>query len=178
MKFPNPRLVVVRTQVLDYFQRQMAIVKPSHVLFQFEVTNEVGAAELRLVEQLCWQMGFEQISDLSRYITGENSEILDFYPEFPLYRDIVFMFKFMMTPTAEALPEVRPWHQSYARLDWKLDNRKYVVKGFNRTLKCTGGSRVSSSFVVSLGSPFPLGPGSEPVPHRVETECVDVWMDG
>jgi hypothetical protein len=38
------------------------------------------------------------------------------YPELLYYRDIVFIFKFMMTPTSAALPEIKAWMQNDADL--------------------------------------------------------------
>jgi hypothetical protein len=58
-------------------------------------------------KETCWEMGFDREIDAGLYLSGEAPEIMDFYPELLYYRDIVFLFKFMMTPEVEALPEVR-----------------------------------------------------------------------
>ena len=35
--------------------------------------------------------------------------IQDHYPEIGYFRDLVFMFKLVMVPTSDKLPELRPW---------------------------------------------------------------------
>ena len=54
-------------------------------------------------------------------VSGQNPAITDFYPELPLYRDIVFLFKFMMTTESSAMPEVTPWMQTHAKLYWAYE---------------------------------------------------------
>ena len=77
----------------------------------------VPGPEAALIEQICWEIGYPS-SKLASYISGEQPEILDDYPELEYYRDIVFTFKFMMTPTSDALPEIRCWLPRDARLTW------------------------------------------------------------
>ena len=61
------------------------------------------------------------------------------YPELEHYRDIVFMFKYLATPTAENLPEVKTWMQKDARLSWAYGEKEgYIVTGFGgKVLKCS-----------------------------------------
>jgi hypothetical protein len=57
---------------------------------------------------MCWEIGFPT-DNLPLYISGQQREIVLNYPELMYYRDIVFMFKFMMTPTSTALPPIKLW---------------------------------------------------------------------
>src|SRR5262249_15592675 len=98
---------------------------------------EVGHAA-NLLEQICWEIGFPMVEP-GLYITGEAPEITLNYPELLYYRDIVFTFKFMMTPTSNALPEIRPWTQNHATLQWRFDRDKktFIVQGFGgQELQC------------------------------------------
>jgi hypothetical protein len=114
--FYTPDLITTRTRVLDYFTAQREIIKDDHLIFQFETTMLPGALT-SLLDQLCWEIGFPT-ENLPLYITGEQTEILYNYPELEYYRDIAFMFKYLMTPDASALPEFKPWMQKDARLTW------------------------------------------------------------
>jgi hypothetical protein len=40
-------------------------------------------------------------------------------PEMLVMRDVVFMFKALMTPTSDSLPELRRWRPRDAALWWK-----------------------------------------------------------
>ena len=64
-------------------------------------------------QQLCWEIGFPA-TNLPLYISGQQREILLNYPELMYYRDIVFMFKFMMTPTSSALPPIKIWSRMFS----------------------------------------------------------------
>ena len=82
------------------------------------------------------------------YITGQAPEILDMYPELGYYRDIVFNFKYLMAPYAEALPEIKQWMPIEAMLLWKYKETKedsqkakgvlgwFQVRGFGKKLNC------------------------------------------
>ena len=76
------------------------------------------------------EIGFP-VCNMPAYLSGEKREILLNYPELVYYRDVVFMFKFMMTPTNAALPEIRTWMQTDADLQWKYNSEKneYEVRG-------------------------------------------------
>lgn len=55
--------------------------------------------------QICLQMGFRR-KDPWLYLSGDNPELLDVYPELGYLRDIVYLLKAFMAPTSDALPEV------------------------------------------------------------------------
>ena len=57
--------------------------------------------------QICLQMGFGR-NEPWLYLSGDNPELLDVYPELGYLRDIVYILKAFMAPTSDALPEVRP----------------------------------------------------------------------
>ena len=136
MKFTTPELVACRTCVLDYFHAQQALIKDDHMIFKFDRTMEPGNI-MRLLEQLAWEIGFP-VSNMPAYLSGEKREVLLNYPELVYYRDVVFMFKFLMTPTNSALPEIRTWIQTDADLQWKYNQEKneYEVRAFDQILSC------------------------------------------
>lgn len=150
MKFTSPLLVCARTNVLDYFLAQAALIQEDHFIFAFEKDMSVGNVT-RLVSQVCWEIGFPLHSDLGRYVTGERRELLLNYPELLYYRDIVFTFKFMMTPTNKALPPIQTWSQNDADLVWKLrvqsstaeleaaSQDQFEVQAFGQALICSEG---------------------------------------
>jgi hypothetical protein len=43
------------------------------------------------------------------------------------HRDIIFLFKYMMAPTAEAFPPITPWIQKAAKLKWKYHSKHGYV---------------------------------------------------
>lgn len=57
------------------------------------------------LRQVCLQMGFSR-NDPWLYLSGDNPELLDVYPEMGYLRDIVYLLKAFMAPTSDALPEV------------------------------------------------------------------------
>ena len=75
--------------------------------------------------------------------------LIDNYPELLLFRDIVFLFKSMMVPSSDKLPELKCWGPQDAALEWKfkaasqkdLDGDvsygKFAVKGFGKWLECS-----------------------------------------
>ena len=138
MSFTNPALVTMRTQALDYFRSIDRVLRPDHVMFDFGNSMTPGPVK-QLLEQLCWDMGFDRSTDMSLYLSGDATELPDFYPELHLYRDIVFYFKLLMTPKAEALPEVRAWKHHSSELKWSFDRKtnKLQVNGFGRKLQCS-----------------------------------------
>jgi len=73
------------------------------------------------MKQVCLEMAFPcgANTDLGMYLSGDRPDLIDFYPELALYRDIVFLFKYMMTSKVEDLPELRNWHQKHAKLQWR-----------------------------------------------------------
>ena len=90
-----------------------------------------------LVVSVNREIGFP-VSNMPAYLSGEKREVLLNYPELLYYRDVVFMFKFMMTPTNAALPEIRTWMQTDADLQWKYNSEKneYEVRAFDQILSC------------------------------------------
>ena len=144
LKLSHPESAVARTQVLDYFHQMKKVVSPNHMLFSFEKGSELNAADKRYVDQLCMQMGFkrgEAISDLTTPTKG----LLQLYPEIAYFRDLIFMFKLVMVPTLEMLPEVKCWEPEEAVLSWGssstvsngVSEHSYIVSGFGRRLECT-----------------------------------------
>lgn len=140
MNFFNPIQQTARAQVLEYFTEQRRTLRDNHVIFSFETSSDCGNVS-KLLMQLIWEMGFDENKELGCYLSGEAPDILDFYPEFLCYRDIVFYFKLMMTPNVESLPPVKPWSQAHSKLYWSFKpDSGFVVKGFgNRVLKCSSG---------------------------------------
>jgi hypothetical protein len=151
MQFTNPELITARTQVLDYFVQQRLTIRDDHILFRWEKEMETDTAACMLLDQVCLEIGFPREGPnfptkeyVSHYLTGELPQVIDFYPELEVYRDIVFIYKFMMTPSAENLPDIKYWLPSDARLQWRFspsDNPdkkrgKFSVSGFgNKVLK-------------------------------------------
>lgn len=58
-----------------------------------------------LSSQICLHMGFSR-HEPWLYLSGDNPELLDVYPEIGYLRDIVYLLKAFMAPTSDALPEV------------------------------------------------------------------------
>jgi hypothetical protein len=144
LKLSYPESAVARTQVLDYFHQMKKKVSPDHMLFNFEKGNECCSADKLYIDQLCVQMGFRR-GDAAFDITSPNKGILQLYPEIAFFRDVIFMFKLVMVPTLDMLPEVKCWEPDEAVLGWaassgsgsERDNSSYTVTGFGRKLECT-----------------------------------------
>jgi hypothetical protein len=173
----DPSLVLVRTSVLDYFEEQRkeiigtnndstspSISPSGHLLFRWERDMLLGEAECNLMRQVSVAIGYpapgvngEPMDFAGAYITGTKGELLREFPEFGHFRDIVFMLKTLMTPTSDALPEIRAWDPMDAQLKWKFEcvapieakresqaslkhpkykSGKFIVKGFQRDLRC------------------------------------------
>lgn len=78
------------------------------------------------MSQLCWEMGFPS-EGLAQSFADDESPILDFYPEFGHFRDIVFSFKFLMNPNMKSFPShTEAWDHSDARLRWSWRPGKTV----------------------------------------------------
>lgn len=136
LKFVNPESASARTQVLDYFSHLEKHVPKENILFRFNESKQVGAAEKKFIDQLCLQMGFDRGYE-KYFITGANSNFLDHYPEIGFFRDLLFMFKLVMVPTSDQLPELKPWTPEEAALIWSFNDDNYVVRGFNKELDCS-----------------------------------------
>ena len=96
---------------------------------------EMSPALERLFRQMCYEIGFPT-ENLAGFLTGEMPELLHNYPELGYYRDIVFVFKFLMAPTEDAMPKLRPWFQKEANLTWSYKPKEgYLVNGFGQQMK-------------------------------------------
>ena len=120
LRFHCPERTARLTQTLDYFHGMRETVRDSHLVFRWERGSRFGDGEKALLSQVCLQMGFPmEDEELPFYLSGESRELSDNYPEMLVMRDIVFMFKALMTPTSDALPELRRWRPRDAALFWK-----------------------------------------------------------
>ena len=121
LRFHCPERTARLTQTLDYFHGMRKVVNPdTHAVFRWETGSGFGRGEERLLSQVCLQMGFPMgREELPFYLSGESREFSDNYPEMSTMRDIVFAFKAFMTPTSDALPELRRWRPRDAGLWWK-----------------------------------------------------------
>ena len=54
---------------------------------------------------------------------------MDTYPDLPVFRDLVFMFKLMMAPTSAALPDLKRWKPADAALSWSFKAGKNGHEG-------------------------------------------------
>lgn len=141
LKFATPEAAAARTQVLDYFYQMKKVVRPDHLLFQFDKSNDCGPGDKRFMDQLCLQLGFKRRQEIN-YWAGTNSALIDLYPELAVFRDLVFMFKLVMVPTIDQLPELKPWEPEEVALTWKvkIDDKglsSFLVTGFGKTLDCS-----------------------------------------
>ena len=135
LQFNTPETVAARTQVLDYFAQIRKVISPDHLMFRFDRTSKPSAGELTFVNQICVQLGFP--TNLREvYLVGEDTELLDNYPEIGYFRDLIFLLKLVMIPSSDGLPEVKMWNPKDAALVWTFHNGEYVVHGFNRRLSC------------------------------------------
>lgn len=136
MTFTRPEYHIARTQVLDYFTAQCKLVPADNILFDFTSESHHCSAMDNLLQQLCWDMGFDRNVPSVNYLTGADPRILEFYPELGFFRDIMFTFKFLMSSSSSTLPDIRHWTQYDAKLKWKFSpERGYIVSGFGKELK-------------------------------------------
>ena len=144
LKLSTPESAVARTQILDYFHQMKKVVSPDHMLFSFERGCDCHPADKSFADQLCLQMGFKR-GESALDLTGPTRGILQLFPEIAFFRDIVFMFKLVMVPTLEMLPEVKCWEPEEAVLSWGaaagatngMADAIYSISGFGRRLECT-----------------------------------------
>ena len=73
------------------------------------------------------------MDDLALYVSGQRPELIDNYPEFEVYRDVVFWLKFFSS-TAQ-LPEAKVWFQKDSRLTWRFSDGYFSIRAFGRELK-------------------------------------------
>ena len=121
--FHDPDLVLRRTQVLDYLVSVVENVTPNHMIFKFEQSLKFGSGDRILLENLSLQLGFPIMGLngedlLPSYLSGENSALIDIFPQLAYFRDIVFLFKSLLSPSAESLPPLKRWTAQNAVLKW------------------------------------------------------------
>jgi hypothetical protein len=139
LKFTSPESAAARTQVLDYFHQLKNVVQKDHMMFRFDKTTLVGRGERRFVDQVCLHMGFRRNLE-PQYLCGSSSIFLDHYPEIGYFRDLVFMFKLVMVPTNDKLPELKSWEVDEVGLTWSVNATSnqgefsYAVRGFGKNL--------------------------------------------
>jgi len=80
---------------------------------------------------------------LPSYLSGESRLLLENFPELGFFRDMVFLFKMLMVPTSESLPEICAWMPLDALLSWRHDPSAavFVVSAFGRTLNAAAITR-------------------------------------
>ena len=76
-----------------------------------------------------------------QYLTGEEPELLDNFPELRFFRDVVFLFKCLQAPTSDALPTSgRAWRPRDAALEWACAGKRPAdglkVRAFGKLLEC------------------------------------------
>ena len=110
------------------------------MLFRFERSMEFCRGERLLLSRLALQLGLPcEEAALRSYFSAEDAGLGDLFPEFAAIRDIAFVTKGMMVPSADALPEVRAWCHEDARLTWKWKEDRFVVRAFGGgVLQCAG----------------------------------------
>jgi hypothetical protein len=135
LKFISPETASARTQVLDYFNQMKKVVDNDHMMFNFDRTSECTSADKTFIDQICVQMGFNRGVE-KNYIAAIDELLIDHYPEISFFRDLIFMFKLVMVPTSDKLPEMRAWNPVDAKLKWSLNDDSYVVHAFGKKLDC------------------------------------------
>ena len=142
LKFSTPEGTAARAQVLDYFYQLKRHTREDHLMFRFDVSNECSYGDKLFIDQLCVQLGFARGRE-KEYITGVDRNMLDHYPELGHFRDLVFLFKLVMVPTTDQLPELKPWNAEDVALNWSVKEASktppqgmYVVRAFDRELTC------------------------------------------
>ncbi|KAK3255331.1 hypothetical protein CYMTET_35481, partial [Cymbomonas tetramitiformis] len=154
MLFLDPNHAAVRNQVLEYFHRRGECLDEAHTVFQFEQSMAPCPGDCNLVDQLCVRLGFSRVEP-GQQLTGERRELSDNFPEMGMLRDLVFLFKLMMVPTTNALPEVKRWQPMDAALNWSTNKEgNYVVKGFGKDLKVPQEKAKSGGFMSWVPNPF------------------------
>ena len=100
--FTEPELTIKRTQLLDYFFQQRKTLRDDHIIFKFEEGMDLQPGDCSLLNQLALSTGYKRESQepevLMRMLSGEDREILDYFPELGFFRDIVFYFKTFFAP--------------------------------------------------------------------------------
>ena len=144
LRFHCPERTIRLTQTLDYFHSLKKTIESDHMIYRWE--NEAaggmsfGVGEARLIDQVCLQMGIgrEDPEYLAKYHSGELREFADSYPEMSALRDIIFMFKLLMAPTSDDLPELARWKPIDAALDWSVARRESSRSYFDLEVRAFG----------------------------------------
>jgi hypothetical protein len=139
LKLVAPELAVSRAMLLDYFQSVRRAAGASRRVYSFEQPGGFGEGELALVGQLASEMGLGdegRADERARMLTGESAELMTLCPELATCRDVAFLLKLLMTPTADGLPPRKRWLSSDARLTWAhaAKGGGLTVRGFGREL--------------------------------------------
>ena len=158
----QPQLAAARTAVLDYFRAAANAATERRLCFGYEKTMGLGRGERALVRQLCSQLGHAHRADaaLAKLISGEDSQLTHLYPELATLRDLAYLAKASMCPSADALPDTRAWAAADAELHWKWRDEKatFAVHGFGKELHCGGWADESAAAAADVPPP----PGAPP----------------
>jgi len=119
--------------LLDYFASVKSICgTEAQRLFGWDKASAFCEGELNLVGRVCAEMGFDELGggkeDNARLLTGEAPELLHLCPELRTLRDVVFLLKLFLCPTAEGLPPRKRWKPSDAALHWSHGQKVGVVQ--------------------------------------------------
>ena len=162
LKLMQPELAVARGMLLDYFTSVQEAVAPAQQLFRWERPAAFGEGELALAGRLACEMGFGgtpseasapgDCDERAKMLTGESPELLGLCPELATLRDVLFLLRLFMVPTADGLPSRKRWRPCDARLAWSHTGKggTLCVRGFGRDLVegclATGADRLTGSF--------------------------------
>ena len=134
LQLSAPELHTARAKVLDYFAAQRALIEPARLVFRFEQSMDFAEGEALLLRQLCLHTAFPTepaATLLPAYLSGESRLVLENFPELGFFRDVVFIFKMLMVPSSEALPEIFSWMPLDAALTWRYNPAEgFIVTGF------------------------------------------------
>ena len=162
-----PYLVAARTRILDYSSARVGSLQPDHLILQvcrlpltpspppppplpppphllhlrpqFEKSMRLSPSDVNFISQLSFAGGVavDARAPPSYYLAGVNPELHILCPELAALRDIVFLLKAMMAPTADLLPEPKKWRPVHAVLEWTvLEDETLQVSGFGGVLRC------------------------------------------
>ena len=158
MRLHNPQLTMALLHVSEYFQRIEETVPPSneflrmygdtdtisHKSDQSEESKrfiQVCSGDFKLLTQIAAHKGLVHDltqSELSAYLTGEDSLVVDMVPELAIIRDVVFILKLLLNPHHDCVPMSEKMRFSDTGLKWSHSNiSRLEVSGFARkTLLC------------------------------------------
>jgi hypothetical protein len=63
-----------------------SVVQEDHMMFRFESSMTLGVGDKLYLEQLCLQVGFQCENGFEVILSGEDTLILDVYPEIGFFR--------------------------------------------------------------------------------------------